>query len=499
MSQQRYKGPKLPRNLLDQFGSGPSRNQSSRSDRKFKSSGRVSRKDQRRIERQEKKIHHPRPARTFQRREVDEEESDGASEEVFDASEVADRQPTKSHAVKGSPRPSEKPPKSILKMSKSGSPEPPRISRTVKARLAEDDAQIAALEKKLGKRRKMKTSADDEDDVLSGLLDDFDEVSDLEESRGLKRKRKEYEDFLSSKRRAVSRGDSESDSENLLQDLEDMESDDIAESDDAGNPEDEDFGGLSDDLEEEQQKPKQRENPYVAPVSNGAKAEKYVPPSLREASGSDAESLTRIRRQIQGSLNRLSEANLNSILRDIERLYQSNARQFVTSTMIDLLIGLLADRTRLNDTFLVLHAGFIAALYKVIGIEFGAQMVERIVKELDKSSEENEDSQQGSKAASNLISLLAMLYVFQVIASNIVFDYVRIFLQELSEFNTELLLIIVKSKSPGTVSRHEANGCQLADINCDKMTRRPSKISWFCCKIQRRKLEKRIYQFGRNS
>jgi len=106
--------------------------------------------------------------------------------------------------------------------------------------------------------------------------------------------------------------------------------------------------------------PKERENPYVAPPvsAKDVSALKYVPPSLRKQTTSDSEASVQLRRQVQGLLNRLSEANIISIFGDIEKLYQNNARQNVTATIIDLLMGLLSDPAILHDTFIILHAGF---------------------------------------------------------------------------------------------------------------------------------------------
>jgi nucleolar MIF4G domain-containing protein 1 len=149
---------------------------------------------------------------------------------------------------------------------------------------------------------------------------------------------------------------------------------------------------------------------------------------------------------MKGLFNRLSEDNILSILRDMETIYQKNPRGYVNNTLIDLLIEMLSDPSPLRDTFLNLHAGFIAAIYKVIGPDFGAQMVERIVAEFDQHYESNKDGK--TKQTTNLMSVVADLYTFQVIGSNIVFDYIRFFLDELSEINTELLLRVVRAAGP---------------------------------------------------
>ena len=49
----------------------------------------------------------------------------------------------------------------------------------------------------------------------------------------------------------------------------------------------------------------------------------------------------------------------------------------VTSTITDLVINLISDRANLLDSFVILYATLLAALYKVKGLEFGkAQLPE---------------------------------------------------------------------------------------------------------------------------
>lgn len=351
------------------------------------------------------------------------------------------------------------------------------ISRREKERLEEDDAAIAALEKKLGIRgNKFKKSNEDGlDDILADLGDDVAEL-------GKRKRGGDDAEWLKSKRRKVDEIVSGSEEEDDFEDLDEQEDDESAsdldgdvdeeemqdafstDDDDASDGEDdlgsEDFDdqagkeGSEDDFEDfsdhdkpETRKKSQRENPYVAPGSGPATAPgKYIPPSLRAAPASDAELTVRLRRQTQGLLNKLSEANLVSIVTEVEALYQNYPRQYVTTTVIDLLLGLLGDQATLMDTFLILHAGFIAAIYKAIGPDFGAQMVERLVERFDQCYNYAGEQESSSKEAMNLLSLMAQLYNLQVIGSELVFDYIRTFLRSLSELHTELLLRVVRCK-----------------------------------------------------
>ncbi|EGC44942.1 nuclear protein [Histoplasma capsulatum var. duboisii H88] len=327
-----------------------------------------------------------------------------------------------------------------------------RISRAVEAKLAEDDAEISSLEKRLGiKGKKGKLPQSFYDEGLADLLGDPSGSDSEDESR--KRKR-EGDEWLQRKRlkaqaaaREARKGmDTASDS-GSEEASESEGSDGSGGSSEGGNLGNEFEGFEDEDPENSPPKPKRRENPYVAPVvAVDTVSRKYIPPSLRAPAASEVESVARLRRQAQGHLNKLSEANLVSILRDVEKLYQDYPRHSVTSTLIDLLMDMIYNPSILQDTFIILHAGFIAAMYKVLGMDFGAEFVERIVKRFD-DDYQRKDGGLG-KQPINAISLLSHLYNFHVLGCSLIFDYIRLFLEEINEMNTELLLKIVRNSGP---------------------------------------------------
>jgi len=505
----------------------------------------VTRKDRRKLEREQKRqprhnaVTGPLQGRSEQGLRVHKvEDDDELSEDDFDHEEEHETVKTKipvsgplrtavsARPLKTAPaRPDSKPGK------QDNETQTPRITKRVQEKLAQDDAEIAALERKLGMKGK-KLGKSFQDEGLAELLGD---LEDDEDAIGGKRKSAADREWLDRKRRKVAPGiveeeevpdvsgpseedasseedgaadqqverdgddDSElyeaTDDEGYDGDLMTFDDGDVVDIDmDAEPPDDSDseadekdiatavsvrrgsageeqdggsFSGFDsgddeaderdgtdededfDDHDQVTVKPA-RENPYIAPGTNNEKPSgKYVPPSLRAASSSDAELASRLKRQVQGLLNRLSEANIISILSDIEQLYQNNPRQYVTSTLIDLLLGLVYDRTTLNDTFLILHAGFIAAVYKVIGPDFGAQFLERLVESFDKAYKDEAQDDAGRKECTNLMSLLAQLYNLQVIGAELVFDYIRGFLDNLTELHTELLLRVVRSELSG--------------------------------------------------
>lgn len=448
----------------------PSGNGSSHTKRVGRNGSRptLGRKEQRKALREQKKVQRrqtPAPKYRASNRPVQQQE------ESFNSEAEEERKPLPKKKAQNKKPSDEAPLKSILKARtkeypapaktrNSPSPEPPKkTSRVVKEKLAEDDAEIAALEKKLGLKGKKKLPQSFEDDGLDEIPGDFNNELDIS---SMKRKRNDDDDWLERKRRKATKDlqpsldDDESDEEDDgFTDASDDEGDvDASAVDNSEDDAEDDFEGFESEDSDTNETPRVRENPYIAPVTTDSiPSSKYIPPSMRTGRSSDVETTTRLRRQIQGLLNRLSEANLLTMLKDMESIYEKNARQHVTEILIDILIGLISDRTALTDTFMILHAGFIAAVYKVIGPHFGAQLLERLVSEFGTHYGLEKSTNAGKKEASNIIALLAEMYTFQIISSTIIFDYIRLFLTSLSDLNTELLLKIIKNC--GSQLRHD--------------------------------------------
>ncbi|KAH7325124.1 hypothetical protein B0I35DRAFT_425669 [Stachybotrys elegans] len=334
------------------------------------------------------------------------------------------------------------------------------VSRTTRDRLAQDDAEIEELERKLGikKGRKSLPQAfkDDGLDELLGDLGGEEEASDDQSNQA----EREYEEWLSSKRsksnssasykapraqREDDEGESGLDSEEEDDDMLDYEDDDL----EGGNSDEdaESFDGFeSDVVEKTEDKPRQKENPYVAP-SSGVVIAKYVPPSLRKATGSEGEAKLRLRKQVQGLVNRLTDANILSIVQSVEDLYQKNARGDVTEILTDSVLAQICKPESLPDQFFVLTGGFIAAAYKVIGSSFGSHFINRVVTDFGQEYEraiKSKDQSGSIKETSNLMTLLSQLYTFEVVTCKIIFDYMERLLEELNELNVELLLRICR-------------------------------------------------------
>ena len=348
----------------------------------------------------------------------------------------------------------------------SNPPSPPPSNSNlpgIRNNFAADDAEIAALENALGVKRGKKSSNSFEEDGLDILLNGIESGGEAERLRLGKRKRSDEDRWLKMKRRKASKmasqdSDPEFDSiaksdESLsnfavLSDVEDLMDENTVADKESGS----DIAtGQRADLAHEPgfHRKKVRENPYKAPETATVAVAKYIPPSLRNQSSSETEDQSRLKRQIQGLLNRLSEANMITILTETEALYRNHPRQHVSTILLELLLGLVSDPASLQDTFLILHAGFMTSLYKIIGPDFGAQLIQKVDEHF--VFESGLEIRNG-KTLVNLVSLLSDLYAFQIIGSGIIYDYIRsLIAEDFSEATAELLLKILRSKSSLTI------------------------------------------------
>jgi nucleolar MIF4G domain-containing protein 1 len=126
-----------------------------------------------------------------------------------------------------------------------------------------------------------------------------------------------------------------------------------------------------------------------------ATAGKYVPPHLRGTATTKSEQQIRLQRALQGFLNKLSESNLESILLEIEKCYSNYPRHGkkhaytiflyvfalglmssffltdVTSSLTELILTSISQKSNLLDSFVILYAVVVGSLYRLIGIDFG--------------------------------------------------------------------------------------------------------------------------------
>lgn len=186
-----------------------------------------------------------------------------------------------------------------------------------------------------------------------------------------------------------------------------------------------------DDFEEAQPEPR----PSLYQPQEASTATAYVPPHLRPK---PTDTVTVLRRQIQGLINKLSDPNMDSVVGSIQELLLSNPRNSITTVTIDIMLKLVSDHSNLLDTFCATYACFLACLNQVIGLEFGASFTQKVVevychhKSLD------------GKISTNLAMLLAYLYSFNAVSYSLIYDLLKESIKDFKEIDVEILLKLLK-------------------------------------------------------
>ncbi|KAI0454286.1 hypothetical protein F5B21DRAFT_476524 [Xylaria acuta] len=109
-------------------------------------------------------------------------------------------------------------------------------------------------------------------------------------------------------------------------------------------------------------------------------------PSPDKQSGRDDQAKAQFRNHIQGLINRLTNDNVTGVIENLTYLYQTNARQLVTSTLVDLIIAFVRSPEKRANLFFTMIARFIATVDKTVGIAVSAQFVQHLIETMEKRS-----------------------------------------------------------------------------------------------------------------
>ena len=364
-----------------------------------------------------------------------------------------------------------------------------RVSSAAQRALDEEDAEIRALEKKLGVRGKKKKA--------DGLLDDVDWLADSEEDEAA-RNDEAVEDgetrrggrvseadleWLESKRRKTAAQGGRGVLRKSSVDV------NMEDEDEASSMSSDMEGGDDSAVSNFPDRTSLRENPYTAPLSDHdrARADAQVMkdgettrrgrtseadlewlenkrrhnavgqsgrtsernPTTDVATHDDDASATR---PLQGLLNRLSTANVASVLASLQRTTEQHGASTVTATLTHLLVDRMADPSPLHDAHVLLHAGFAAAVQRVgatLTPDFGATLLAETTARFRRHDDDSGDVSEGpGKQCVNLTAFLAALYTLGLAERAVIFDHVRGLLRDFSERHTELLVRMMRVAGP---------------------------------------------------
>ncbi|GBM40635.1 Nucleolar MIF4G domain-containing protein 1 [Araneus ventricosus] len=174
---------------------------------------------------------------------------------------------------------------------------------------------------------------------------------------------------------------------------------------------------------------------------------KYIPPKLRkENKNSDElenEDCLRIKKQLKGLLNRLSESNLQNICHQIEAMYMKKSRNDMNETLFSLMSELLFTPSLSPPRLIMEQAILVALLHANVGPEIGAYFLQHIVEKLGELFKKSENYGE-EKECNNVLIFLSHLYNFKVTHSTLMFDVFHILIESFSSKDIELIQLLLK-------------------------------------------------------
>ncbi|XP_072234674.1 nucleolar MIF4G domain-containing protein 1 [Leuresthes tenuis] len=227
-------------------------------------------------------------------------------------------------------------------------------------------------------------------------------------------------------------GDDDDDEEEEAEEIDD----DLNESD-AADSDDE----IEEETEEEADSPDTKTS-SLEPEDVTTTTGKYVPPQLRNTGDDKRKAeLEKLKRNVKGLLNRLSEANMAFVCGQLEELYMSCSRKDMSDTLTEVMLAACVTPTLMPDRLLMEHVLLVSILHHAVGLEVGAHFLETVVRRFDEAYK----SPSESKECDNLIAIVAHLYNFQVVHSVLIFDILKLLVGTFSEKDIELVLFVLRN------------------------------------------------------
>lgn len=186
--------------------------------------------------------------------------------------------------------------------------------------------------------------------------------------------------------------------------------------------------------------------------TNFSVLKKLPSPSLQQSPES-----IKLLKQIQSLINKLSSSNLVSICNDFEGLFRNNRRKEVIELLTDTIISsIVKPGGNLLDSFALNFAALSFIINHMVGIEFGAHLIEKLIENIDQLYIQSKIKEEGSHRNSddpniherslvNCMNFCSFLYDLQMISSNLICDLIRQSAQRLEEIDVEIILKLFKT------------------------------------------------------
>ncbi|EFJ47843.1 hypothetical protein VOLCADRAFT_91452 [Volvox carteri f. nagariensis] len=259
---------------------------------------------------------------------------------------------------------------------------------------------------------------------------------------------------------AVSKGGDEDDDDDEDADEDDEDGDG---DDDDDDDEEEDDRGQDDEIGDDVLRNQRRPSREVLTSSRTGgsqqqqqqqQQQKYVPPALRGqlaaaaatavggggGGGGDA-ARVQVERRVTGLINRLAEANLQAISRDVAELYRTQGRRLVSEAVAAQILGAAESGPRASEQFAAVAAAFVAAIAaqteaQDLAAGFLAALAERL---------EGARGSGDSLAQANLVTLLAYCYSAGLVAPGLCYSLLAVLKERFQEADVAAMVTLLNA------------------------------------------------------
>ncbi|XP_065917507.1 nucleolar MIF4G domain-containing protein 1-like isoform X2 [Dysidea avara] len=291
-------------------------------------------------------------------------------------------------------------------------------------------AEISKLEKLLGmqpSKKKKKLPASFRTDGLDYILDITDKVSDGASSKASHAAKK------TGKRLQHVDIDSASENDSEVESIMEFE-EETGDGDGDDNSVHSSDGYISDSAGSDSSQHSDISEEKIAPTHS----QPYRPPQLQPKGDN-----LKLKKSINGIINRLSTSNMSYAVGQMEKLFQSYSRNDVSTTFTDVILEACLLPSVLPDKFGLDYMMLVAIMHSRIGIEVGAHFLQTLVKKFDELHKSI--STQLNKCCYNSVLLIGYLYNYLVVDTLLVYDIIKVLLESFTEGDVEILLMILKN------------------------------------------------------
>ncbi|XP_021282030.1 nucleolar MIF4G domain-containing protein 1 isoform X2 [Herrania umbratica] len=166
---------------------------------------------------------------------------------------------------------------------------------------------------------------------------------------------------------------------------------------------------------------------------------KYVAPHLRSRARNESEEQTQIRRRVRGLLNRLSESNVESITGEMATIFHSISCSVSSQIIIEEVLASCYNGPRGNEQHAAVFASFVAGMACLVGLDFSAKLIASLAKTF-----EEEYLKVDNLSLRNLTLLLSYLCIFGVCSSDLIYDFLIMLSERLTEIDVSTILTILQ-------------------------------------------------------